>query len=54
MTFDQKCFDLAAAFLSDHPSINTEAAKTTLASAIQSCIEDEIEFMLSVIESRAA
>ena len=49
-TFDQKCLDLAAAFLADEPSLNTEAARTTLASEIQQCIENEIEFMRSMME----
>jgi hypothetical protein len=44
-TFDPKCYDLAAVFLTDHPQVNTDAAKVTLARAIQECIEDEIVFM---------
>lgn len=47
-TYDLKCEQLAAVFLSDEPDLNTEAARVTLASAIQSCIEDEIEFMRSM------
>lgn len=49
-TFDPKCYDLAAAFLSDEPSLNSEAARSTLADAIQQAIEDEIEFMRSMME----
>lgn len=44
-TYDPKCFELAEAFLSDCPDINTDAAKVTLAAEIQQCIEDEIYFM---------
>jgi hypothetical protein len=49
-TFDEKCLELAEHFLQDEPSLNTEAARTTLATAIQDCIEDEIEFMRSMME----
>ncbi len=49
-TFDQKCFELAEAFLADHPGIRTEAAKITLAQQIQQTIEDEIEFMYAMTE----
>lgn len=49
-TFDSGCYELAAAFLSDEPALNTEAARSTLARAIQDCIEDEIDFMRSVLE----
>lgn len=49
-TYDQKCFDLAEAFLSDEPQLNTEAARVTLAIEIQQCIENEIEFMRSMME----
>jgi len=50
MTFDRKSYDLAAHFLSDEPALNTEAARTTLAQAIQQAVEDEIEFMKSTME----
>lgn len=43
-TFDTKCYDLAAAFLEDEPELNTEAIRAELASDIQGCIEDYIEF----------
>lgn len=49
-TFDSKCYELAEYFLQDEPSLNTEAAKTTLAAEIQQCIENEIEFMRSMME----
>lgn len=44
-TFDPKVYDLAAHFLQDEPKLNTEAARVTLAAAIQQTIEDEILFM---------
>jgi hypothetical protein len=49
-TFDPTCYQLAAHFLDDYPSLDTEAARTTLAAAIQQCIEDELRFMRSVME----
>jgi hypothetical protein len=49
-TFDAKSYDLAAAFLSDEPELNTEAAKLTLACVIQQAVEDEIEFMHAMME----
>jgi hypothetical protein len=49
-TYDTKCHDLAAHFLSDEPDLNTEAAKATLAAAIQQAVEDEIEFMRAMME----
>lgn len=49
-TFDKKCFELAVAFLEDHPGIRTEAAKITLAQQIQQTIEDEIEFMYAMAD----
>jgi hypothetical protein len=49
-TYDSRCYDLAATFLADDPDLNTEAAKDTLASAIQQAIEDEIYFMRSMME----
>lgn len=50
MTFDTKCHELAAHFLSDEPALNTEAARTTLAQTIQQAVEDEIEFMKAMME----
>lgn len=35
MTFDIKCLELAQHFLDDHAELNTAAARTTLAQAIQ-------------------
>lgn len=49
-TCDPKCFELAELFLSDHSALNTDAAKITLALEIQQCIENEIEFMQSMME----
>lgn len=45
MSIDPKVYELAAAFLSDEPALNTEAARITLSDAIQQAVEDEIEFM---------
>lgn len=50
MTFDPRCYDLAALFLSDEGALNTEAARTTLAQAIQQAVQDEIGFMKSMME----
>lgn len=49
-SYDPKCYELAAVFLSDEPNLNTEAARVTLASEIQQRIEDEIEYMRAVME----
>lgn len=49
-TFDSKCYELAAHFLSDEPDLNTEAARTTLAAEIQDTIELEIQFMRRAME----
>jgi|GEM_PF-3224187 len=50
-TIDRKVYELLAAhFLFDHPRINTEAARTTLAVAIQGTVEAEIQFMRSQLE----
>lgn len=49
-TFDPRCYDLAAIFLSNETELNTEAARVTLAIEIQRSIEDEIEFMRSMME----
>jgi hypothetical protein len=42
MGYDQKCYDLAEAFLDDTPEINTTANTERLAQLIQDTIEDEI------------
>ena len=49
-TFDPKVYELAAAFLSDEPSLNTEAAKITLAYTIQQAIEEELDFMRNALK----
>lgn len=49
-TYDHKCYELAADFLSDEPSLNTDAARLTLAIEIQQCIEREIDFMRNAME----
>lgn len=46
MSYDQSCYDLAAAFLADHPEKNTEANRDELAQHIQTEIGDWIEFIL--------
>jgi hypothetical protein len=43
-SYDPACYDLAAAFLSDHPDKNTEANRDQLAELIQRTIEQEIEY----------
>lgn len=43
-TYDQKCYDLAAAFLADHYEINSAQNRCDLAAHIQSEIEDWIEY----------
>jgi len=43
-------YELAEHFLSDHPHLNTDAAKTTLAAEIQNAIELEIQFMEHALE----
>jgi hypothetical protein len=43
-TYDQACYDLATAFLVDHPEKNTEANRDQLAALIQRTIEDDIEY----------
>ena len=52
MTHDPRCYDLAAAFLADEGVLNTEAARVTLASEIQYCIECEIQFMRRAMDKR--
>jgi hypothetical protein len=50
MAVDPKVYELAVLFLSDEPTLDTRAARDTLASVIQQAIEDEIEFMRHVME----
>lgn len=40
--YDQKSYDLAEAFLSDEPHLNTEGRRDELAKLIQTTIEDFI------------
>jgi hypothetical protein len=49
-TYDPKCYDLAAHFLQDEPKLNTDAARVTLAAAIQQTVEDELLFMRMEME----
>ena len=44
-SYDRRCYDLAAVFLGDEPTIHNETNIHTLALEIQQCIEDEIYFM---------
>lgn len=43
-TYDSKCYDLASAFLSDTPDINTESSRDKLSAHIQQTIEDWIQY----------
>ncbi len=44
--FDEKCYELAGAFLEDEPaSIQTEEHRNALAQVIQDAIEQELEAM---------
>ncbi len=43
MSYDEKCYDLAASFLADEPLVDTEANRVTLARTIQDVIEQTIE-----------
>jgi len=49
-SYDQKCHDLAKAFLADHTDINTEINAHNLALEIQQVIEDEIDYMIRLRE----
>ena len=49
MSYDQSCYDLAAAFLVDHPEKNNEANRDELAQHIQTQIEDWIEYILKPV-----
>ena len=53
MTVDPNVYALAAYFLSDEPSLDTPAARFTLAALIQQSIEEEIKFMRSVMSDQA-
>lgn len=43
-TYDVKCYELASAFLADHPDSNNEQNRCDLAAHIQTEIEDWIEY----------
>lgn len=53
MSYDSRCYDLAALFLSDNPEKNTEANRDELAQHIQTEIEDWIEYILKPAEALA-
>jgi hypothetical protein len=42
-TYDERCYELAGWFLSDHPKISNADNRHALALVIQQAIEDEIE-----------
>jgi hypothetical protein len=44
MAFDTKCHDLATAFLSDEPKLDTPQNRNFLAQVIQTAIEDWINY----------
>lgn len=44
MSYDHKCYDLAAVFLEDMPALNTADNRDELAQLIQTTIEDFINF----------
>jgi len=48
MSYDQKCYDLAEAFLQDEPTVNTDVSRHVLAQAIQETIEAELRSLLSL------
>jgi len=50
MTYDEKCHELALAFLSDYPHINTDSMADKLAQEIQERIEDFIKSKLDNYE----
>ena len=43
-SYDSRCYDLAAIFLSDTPDINNETSRDDLAQSIQQTIEDWITY----------
>jgi hypothetical protein len=43
MSYDKKCYELAAAFLSEEPGLNSENNRSELAQIIQDDIEDFID-----------
>jgi hypothetical protein len=44
-TYDERCYELAGWFLSDHPKISNATNRHVLALVIQQAIEDQIEYM---------
>jgi hypothetical protein len=44
-TYDERCYELAGWFLSDHPKISNADNRHALALVIQKAIEDEIAYM---------
>ena len=48
MSYDPKCYDLAAAFLEDEPELATEKNKCKLAQHIQDTIEDWITYTVEI------
>lgn len=46
MSYDQRCYDLAEAFLNDEPSLRTDHHKDDLAQLLQTTIEDYIQYEL--------
>jgi hypothetical protein len=53
MTFDPKCYDLASAFLEDHPNLFTEDACQQLAQHIQTAIDGWISDAAADANERA-
>jgi len=49
MSYDPKCYDLAKAFLEDHPEKDCETNRGILAENIQREIEDTIEYELGEV-----
>ena len=50
MSYDTKCYDLAAAFLADTPDIDNEKNRDALAQLIQTTIEDDISYLEGACE----
>lgn len=53
-TYDTRCYDLAAIFLGDEPTIHNEVNIHALALEIQQTIEDEIFYMLEARRQEAS
>lgn len=52
MAYDARCYDLAALFLSDEPTIDNETHRDALAQTIQTAIEDYIQFERGLEQTR--